>query len=323
MDEDPSYLYQLFLLTPTVSIGFLSFSILLTLFLLFLSAMISGSEVAFFSFSVEEIRECKDSNNEKERKIASLLENPKKLLATILIFNNLVNVAIVTFSTYALWHIFTPSELSGKLIAFASFVITFLIVFFGELIPKVYANNKRKEFALFTYNLLLVANKLFHGLSVLLINITTVVERRMKKEQYAVTVQDLQTAVEIVSTEETTEEEKEILKGIVNFGTISAKQIMCIRTDVTAFDYEINFHELMDKINKCNHSRIPVYRDTIDNIVGILYVKDLLPYIEDDENFNWQTLLRKTYFIPESKKIDALLNSFKERRVHLAIVVDE
>lgn len=323
MDEGPScYLTSLVLLN-SISFSFILFSIVLVAILLLLSALISGSEVAFFSLTADEIKEYKDSKSKKERQLAKLLAKPKKLLATVLICNNLINVAIVTYSTYAANRIF--SSVSAAIIALSlTLFTTVFITFFGELIPKVYASHNNVKFALFNIRLLSFADKFFSWLSIPLMSLTNVVDNRIKKKEYELSVSDLETMVELTSeANEASEEEKEMLKGIVNFGTINVKQIMRVRTDITAFDHQMNFHELMDKINKSGYSRIPVYRDTVDYIVGILYVKDLLPYIENEENFRWQSLLRKTYFIPETKKIDALLKSFKERRVHMAIVVDE
>jgi len=321
MDESPFCCLAVFLL-DNISIPFLVFSIAVIFILLLLSALISGSEVAFFSLSKEEIEAYNESEDKKERALAKLLSNPKKLLATILVFNNLVNVAVVTYSTFALTQM--VEKPSASLLFLLSLVITFLLVFFGELIPKVYATHNQVKFAMLNLRMLNIADKVFNPIAQLLLSITSVVEKRIKRKEYEVSVEELTTAVEIASSvAETSEEEKEMLKGIVNFGTINVKQIMHGRIDITAFDYEMNFHELMDKINKSGYSRVPVYRDTIDNIIGILYVKDFLPYIDNEESFRWQSLVRSTYFIPESKKIDALLKSFKERRVHMAIVVDE
>jgi putative hemolysin len=291
--------------------------------LLLLSALISGSEVAFFSLTRQQIANCKNSNQRSQKIIYHLIKDPKKLLATILICNNFINVAFVTLATFITWRIVGTSTLEGITIVILTFLTTFSIVFFGEVIPKVYASPNSLQFARRTARMLLIAEAIFRPLSWFLMNTTNFIEKRIEKKDYQVSKEELHKALELTAGGETTEEEKEILKGIVNFGTLSVKQVMRSRLDITAFDIDTKFHDLMDKINKCGYSRIPVFRETIDKIEGILYIKDLLPYLEKDEHYNWQILLRPGYFVPENKKIDSLLKDFQEKRVHMAIVVDE
>jgi len=291
--------------------------------LLIMSSLVSGSEVAFFSLSRQQIANCKNSTNSSEKIIYNLIKDPKKLLATILISNNFINVAFVTLATFITWKIVGTNTLEGLTIVILTFITTFAIVFFGEVIPKVYASPNNLKFAKLTAKMLLIAEVLFRPLSWLLLNASNIIEKRIEKKDYQVSKEELHKALELTASHETTEEEKEILKGIVNFGTLSVKQVMRSRLDITAFDIETNFHDLMDKINKCGYSRIPVFRETIDKIEGILYIKDLLPYLDKDENFKWQSLPRPGYFVPENKKIDSLLKDFQEKRVHMAIVVDE
>jgi gliding motility-associated protein GldE len=288
-----------------------------------LSALVSGSEIAFFSLTKYEINEFKSSNSASERRIYQLIKNPQKLLATILIFNNFINVAFVTLATFVTWRIVGTTSLTGIIIVALTFITTFAIVFFGEIIPKVYANSNHVAFAKFTAGLMKLAESLFSPLSWFLLTISDVVEKRIERKDYNVSKEEIHKALEITADGETTEEEKEILKGIVNFGTLSVKQVMKSRLEITAFDIDLDFHELMDKINKCGFSRIPIFRETIDKIEGILYIKDLLPYLDKDEHFKWQPLLRPGYFVPENKKIDSLLKDFQEKRVHISIVVDE
>ncbi len=291
--------------------------------LLFLSSLISGSEVAYFSLTSYQVASIKNSTDPKEKRILALIRKPKKLLATILIMNNLVNVAIITISTFLTWQIVGTESSEGLVILVLTFIVTFAIVFFGEVMPKVYANQNNIHFAKMTGSLLYLSNYLVHPVALILLSVSNLIEKRIQKKGYVVSIEDLNQALEITTNQETTEEEKDILKGIVNFGTLSVKQIMRSRMDITAFDIEIDYHELMDRINKIGYSRIPIYRETIDKIEGILYIKDLLPYIDQDETFKWQILLRPGYFVPESKKIDDLLKDFQEKRVHMAIVVDE
>jgi putative hemolysin len=320
MEDDPVQLLQLTINPNVSSIEIIIIGIILII-LLFLSGIISGGEVSFFSFSSQQIVECASSENRKDRLIAKLLMDPKRLLATILISNNLVNVSMVTLSTFLTW------ELIGKHGFWAFFVptvaITVLIVFFGEILPKVFANNNRKMFAYFSVNLLNFFNSIFYFLAYPLTRFSSVLEKRIDNKGYDISVEQMNQAIELASDEKTTEEEKDILKGIVNFSNIQVRQIMKSRTDIACINSNDDFHEVMDKINKAKFSRIPVYTDTLDHLEGMLHVKDLLPYLANDEKFNWKILLRKIYYVPESKMIDDLMRSFQEKHVHMAVVVDE
>ena len=291
--------------------------------MLILSALVSGSEVAFFSLSKNQINAFRYSSTKGEKRIYKLIENPQKLLATILIFNNFINVGTVTLATFVTWRIYGTTTLTGIVIVSLTFITTFAIVFFGEIIPKVYASSNNIAFASMTSRLMALAESLFSPLSWVLLSFSRVVERRIERKKYDISKEEIHKALEITANGEATEEEKEILKGIVNFGTLSVKQVMKSRLEITAFEIDLDFHDLMDKINKCGFSRIPVFKETIDKIEGILYIKDLLPYLDRDENFKWQPLLRPGYFVPENKKIDSLLKDFQEKRVHISIVVDE
>ncbi len=297
---------------------------LVVFILLCLSGLISGSEVAFFSFSHDQIKSFNQSSDMSEKRISALLHHPKRLLATILILNNLVNIFIVTISTFATWQIVGSEGKQGLTIAILTTTITVLIIFFGEIIPKVYANHNGTTFAKLTSGMLLLSYRIFKPISWFLMSITGLIERRMEKKGYNLSVEEINQALELsVEKEEVTEEEKGILKGIVNFGTLSVKQVMKSRMDITAIDIETDFHELMNQINKTGYSRIPIFNETIDKIEGILYIKDLLPHIEKEDDFKWQELLRPAYFVPESKKIDDLFKDFQEKQVHMAVVIDE
>jgi gliding motility-associated protein GldE len=321
-DPSPGFLAILEILTTpdaALTIG----GTLALIVLLFLSALISGSEVAYFSFTHQEIEDCKKSKSPSVLGIVQLLKNPKRLLATILILNNTVNIAFVTLATFLTWTWFGTNSVEGKVAIVLTIVVTVLILLFGEVIPKNYATQKNVSFASLTSIGLHYAGIFFRPLSNTLLRLSNLVEKRIEKKGYDVSMEDLSKALELTTDEYSTESEKEILKGIVSFGSLFVKQVMKSRLDIIAIDEEIDFHELMDKINKTGHSRVPVYEETIDNIKGILYVKDLLPYIKEDEKFDWKTLLRPAFFIPESKKLDTLLRDFQEKRVHMAIVVDE
>ncbi|GJM29914.1 MAG: hypothetical protein DHS20C17_25490 [Cyclobacteriaceae bacterium] len=316
---------EFFLLAQIITTEALYFTFYgaLLVLLLILSAIISGSEVAFFSLSREDILKSRYSSIPRERKLARLLEQPKKLLATILIANNLVNVAFITFSTFVVWRIVGAQTTGGLVLVSLTATASAAIVFFGEVVPKVYANHNNLGFAKMASGLLSFCSVIFRPVSYMLMSISSVIESRIERKGYNLSVNDLNQALELTTTTETSDEEKGILKGIVNFGTLSVKQVMRSRMEITAMDIETNFLDLMDKINKCGHSRIPIYSETIDKIEGILYIKDLLSYIDKGEDFKWQRLLRPGFFIPENKKVDSLLKDFQEKRVHMAIVVDE
>ncbi|MEO1052023.1 MAG: gliding motility-associated protein GldE [Bacteroidota bacterium] len=321
MDEPPSYLLLADIISPELM--FYGPAVIVLLALLFMSALVSGSEVAFFSLSIQDLDTCRERQQGTDKRILSLVNDPKRLLATILILNNFINVAIVTISTFVTWELAGGKDVGGILVVELTFVITFLIVLFGEVVPKVYATQNNLRLARLTSGMLKIASIVFNPLSKTLMSASDVVEKAYKRKGYEVSVDELNQALEITTGEETTKEEKDILKGIVNFGTLTVKQIMRSRIDITAFDLEMDFHELMDRINKSGYSRVPVYNETIDKIEGILYIKDLLPYVEEDESFKWQELLRPSFFVPETKKIDSLLKDFQEKRVHMAIIVDE
>jgi len=320
-DPEPGSLFLSIVLLSTPTLFFVVNGALLVV-LLMLSGLVSGSEVAFFSLSPTEIHSLRHGNS-AEKRIFKLLSKPKRLLATILILNNFINISFVTLSTLLTWRI-TGSETAAGVVVFAlTAIITFLIVYFGEVVPKIYANQKSIGFAKISVPLINAAFRFFKPLSWVLIGLSHSIEKKIQRRGYAISADQLNQALELTTDEDTTEEEKGILKGIVNFGQLSVKQVMTSRVDITAFEDTLDFHELMDKINKSGYSRIPIYKDTIDTIVGILYSKDLLPHINKKESFRWQKLLREPFFIPETKKIDTLLKDFQEKHVHMAIVADE
>jgi gliding motility-associated protein GldE len=304
------------------SASYLILNSLIFILLLICSALVSGSEVAFFSLSNEDLEEIGESNSPNGKKVLELIESPKKLLSTILILNNLINIGIVTLTTFVAWSIFGSNATGIVVILVQTVGVTFAIVFFGEIVPKVYANKAKREFSLIMSPSIAFFSTILKPISVFLMAFSDVLEKRIKKKGYSLSVNELNQALEL-TTEDTPSEEKDILRGIVNFGTLTVKQVMRSRMDITAVDVDIDFHELMDRINKSGYSRIPVYEETIDNILGILYIKDLLPHIEQEEGFAWKELIRKSFYVPENKKVDTLLKDFQQKRVHMAIVVDE
>ena len=303
---------------------FYLFSFLAIGVLLFCSAMISASEVAFFSLKADALDRCRDSEDESEKNIATLLKKPRLLLATILIMNNFVNVAVVTLATFLMWDMTGTRKPAETIVGLVTFIATFAITFFGEIIPKVYATQHNLTYAKRMSRIWLWLETLWRPVSWPLMKLSNLVEKRIEKKGYSTTVEELNQALELTTqNDESTEEEKEILKGIVNFGTLTVRQVMKSRMDISAVDIDLNFLELMDQVNKSGFSRIPVFKESLDRIEGVLYVKDLLPFLEEKEKYQWQKLLRPVYFVPESKKLDSLLKDFQSKRVHMAIVVDE
>lgn len=301
---------------------YITFSVII-FSLLLLSALVSGAEVAFFSFSQDDIRRFRASNNETEQQVVFMRNRSQQLLATILILNNLINVGIVTLSTYLTWIIAGSQNPQGATIVILSVVTTFLIVFFGEVTPKVYASQNALKLVAISYKLLNVANRVFYPFAWLLMEAGDFLEKRLRRKNYDISPDAIRHAVEITTTQNVTADERNIYDRIVEFSHITVRQIMQSRMDIVGFDMEDSFHVVMNQINKSGYSRFPVYNETIDKIEGLLYIKDLLPYTHEDEHFDWQKHLRKCYFVPENKKIDDLLKDFQRKRMHMAVVADE
>ena len=294
----------------------------LILLLLAVAGLVSASEAAFFSLSPDDRARCRDSTQASDRRISLLLDRPKRLLASLVIFNNLLNIAVVVIAMYLTWESSQVAYGSGWVLSGVTLAATLTIVLFGEIVPKVYASQNNLMVARRTAPLAQIGLALFRPLSALLVSMSNQVDKRIQRRGYKLSVEELSQAVELTGTNATTEE-KEILKGIVNFSNLLARQVMRTRLDISAVADDLTFTQLMDRINASGYSRVPVYHESLDQIEGILYIKDLLPHIHETAAFGWQTLLRPTYFIPENKKVDDLLQDFQKRRVHIAIVVDE
>ena len=288
-------------------------------FLLIISGIISGSEVAYFSLNSNDINILKSKNKYSLKKILLLLKSPEKLLATILILNNLINVAIITLSAYFTWNIFGKNPLVFLTL---TIIVTLMIVFFGEIIPKIYANNNKFFFIKISSQIIRYSFMFFKPFVFLLVYITKFFNPSHTKKFLESSKEDLNKAIDLTLSKETSKNEKNILEGIVNFGSIKVKEIMISRVDITAIEKHDSFNKISKLINTSGFSRIPVYKEAIDNIEGVLYVKDLIPYL-NEKNFNWKTKIRPAFFIPENKKIDVLFKDFQEKRIHLAIVIDE
>ncbi len=323
MDIEPPSLFLAILLNGTPIT-----SIIILLILLICSALISGAEVAFFSLEPSDFDE--ESSEKKESKkleiVEKLLSKPKKLLATILIANNFINIAIVLLfaSLGDLLFLGVSTNYYGINLRFITEVglVTFVILLFGEILPKVYASRKSVSFSLFMAYPLKTLETILTPLSLPMQSVIKSIERKFGNKKHNISVDHLSQALELASDEDTTKEEHKILKGIVTFGNTDTKEVMKPRLDVFAIDETALYEDIMPEIISHGFSRIPVYKENIDTITGILYVKDLMPYI-DRQTLDWNTLLRKPYFVPENKKLDDLLNEFKEMKMHMAIVVDE
>ena len=299
-------------------------SVLIIIILILLSALLSGSEVAIFGLSNSQKKKLKEENSKNSEQILKLLSEPKKLLATILIGNNLVNVAIVIISSLILKDVFSNYSFSPILnFVIQVILVTFLILLFGEVIPKVYANNYNINFSKLMAFPLTILKIVFKPLSRLLISSTSIIDKKIDKKIEVLNPNELGHALDLTKDSVQNKEEKKILEGIVKFGNTDVKQIMTPRTDVKAFDQKIDYKTLVNELRTVKFSRIPVYEDSFDQIKGILYVKDLLGKIKEPSTYNWNLLLRDAKFVPENKKLDDLLKEFQEEKTHIAIVVDE
>lgn len=295
--------------------------IVILIFLLIISALISGSEVAFFSISKTDLEN--EANNVKNTKLVKeLLLNSKKLLATILIANNFVNILFILIFTYVGDTFFANVDSQILKFILEIVLVSFFILLFGEVLPKVYASRNAIKFASRMAGPFLFLNSFLSFLSYPLLKLTHIVEKKLSKKQSDFSVEDLSQALELTSTAATTKEEKKILQGIVDFGNTETSHVMCPRTDIFAISEDEDFAKVIESIIKNGHSRIPVYQDNIDNIKGVLYTKDLIPHI-NKKTFKWSKIIREAFFVPENKKLDDLLKEFQEIKNHLAIVVDE
>ncbi|MCF6280343.1 MAG: gliding motility-associated protein GldE [Flavobacteriaceae bacterium] len=298
----------------------LKFVVLLAL--LVCSAFISGSEIAFFSLSKVTLDEVSESKSKRQKSVVKLLEKPKKLLATILIANNFINILIVLVFAFLGEELFSGIENIYLKFAIEVGLVTFLILLFGEVLPKVYATRNAMKFATLMSSPIRALNTLLTPLSVPLMSLTSLVESRFGRKKSDFSVEKLSQALELTSDSATTDDEQKILEGIVNFGNTETVQIMKPRIDVFAISDDETYKNVLSQIIEKGFSRNPVYHESIDEIIGVLYAKDLLPHL-DKENFKWQSLVRESFFVPENKKLDDLLKEFQEKKIHLAVVVDE
>lgn len=326
MDTTVSSFFSSFLTLRFPEIEVLPFTIgavvtlILIIILLVLSGYMSSSEVAFFSLSPQDIHEVRNGNTPNDQKLLSLLSESEKLLATILIGNNIVNISIVLLSNYWVRLTFNFGEAESVRFIIQTIALTFILLLFGEIIPKVYAQNNPLAFSRFSSRIMYPIHRFLSPLSRLLIKLSSTLDRRTNKP-YSLSVDDLSKAVEL--TIDQTEEESKLIGEIIKFHAKTASEIMIPRVDMVSVDYSWNFTEVLAFILEAGYSRIPVFQGTQDDIKGILYIKDCIPYAHETEDFNWHRLIREAYFVPENKKIDDLLEEFRSQHIHISIVVDE
>ncbi|WP_405209220.1 gliding motility-associated protein GldE [Aquimarina sp. LLG6339-5] len=323
MDPDPEPLFVLFVAFDSMQ----AINLLALILLLICSALISGSEVSLFSLTPSDLKIEGEEETANQKIISKLLGKPKKLLATILVANNFINIAIVLLfdalgeiyfkDLNIVWWGWMDVRFVVEVI-----IVAFLILLFGEILPKIYASRNKVKFANFMARPLRVLDWVITPISLPMRSVTMQIHNKLGKQKSNISVDQLSQALELTSDTDTTSEEKKILEGIVSFGNTDTKQVMKPRIDIFALNQDMKYTEVIPEIIEKGYSRIPVYEDSIDKVIGILYVKDLLPYI-NHKDYNWVDLVREPYFVPENKKLDDLLNDFKNKKNHLAIVVDE
>ena len=297
-------------------------AISLAILLLFASGFVSASEIAFFSLSPSDLSEIEEDEHPSDKHIKALLQDSERLLATILISNNFVNVTIIMLCNFFFAEVVDFGHAVIVEFLVITVILTFLLLLFGEIMPKIYSAQHTLRFCRFAAPVLLVLRKVFSPLSALLVRSGFIVNKCVSKRNYNISVDELSQALELTDKAEISEESN-ILEGIIRFGGETAKEVMTSRLDMVDLDITATFREVLDCVVENGYSRVPVYEDSRDNIKGILYIKDLLPYLKKKEDFKWQSLIRPAYFVPETKMIDDLLRDFQANKIHIAIVVDE
>ncbi len=295
---------------------------ILACILLVASGFASGSEIAFFSLTPADLSVISEEKSGADSNILQLRNDSERTLATILITNNLVNVTIIMLCNYVFSRLIDFGNAYWLQFVCITVILTFILLLFGEIMPKVYCSQQPLSFCRLSVNAIMFLRKIFYPLGTILISSGALAGKVVQKENHVLSIDDLEQALELTDKEDI-KDEKKLLEGIVRFGDETAKEIMTSRQDVVDLDFKSSFPDVLKCIVENNYSRMPVYQDSIDNVRGILYIKDLLPHLGKSANFRWQSLIRPPYFVPETKKIDDLLRDFQENKVHIAIVVDE
>lgn len=335
MDGDPpQLLLQQFILniqfSPPTADMFIALGIIL--FLLLASALMSAAEIAYFSLTPYELEDCARSEDERLSRVAGLMENPRYLLSTLLVTNNIVNIGVVIFTHFVIKTLihFSPSQLWGftfseptQELLLNVVVDVFVLILFAEVIPKVYATQNKIPYARAVVPLMEFLSRFLRPVNFLLVGSTRALEQKLRRRNMEVDRDEINKAIDMTVDPRQPAENARLLKGIVHFGNLNVKQVMHSRMEIAAVRSDLPFRDLMEKVQELGYSRLPVYTEDVDNIIGILHVKDLLAHLAQDQQFNWRKLVREPLFVPENKKIDDLLREFQESRKHLAIVVDE
>lgn len=323
MDDPGESLYLLSISIQPLTIG-TAIGLVVVLLMVICSALVSGAEVAYFSIDEKGREELESDSNNANNRILKLLEQPKRLLATILVSNNFINVGIVIVSAYVLEHLFEYHGNATLRFIVEVLTVTLILLILGEVTPKIYATEKNVKLARLMSLPLTVAQRAFpiNVISKFLVNATSLIDKRIKS-RVEISVDDLSNALDLAEDIDQTDDEHKLLQGIITFGDTSVKQVMKSRLDVIAIEEKTSFLEVLSKIRDCGFSRIPVYRESFDHIMGVLYIKDLLRFVDKGDHFRWQKLIRSPFFVPEQKKLDDLLREFQQRKIHLAVVVDE
>ncbi|HZK03724.1 MAG TPA: gliding motility-associated protein GldE [Bacteroidaceae bacterium] len=297
-------------------------ALIIALLLIFISGFVSASEMAFFSLSPVDLKEIERKQSNNDAKVLKLLGDSERLLATVLIANNLVNVSIILLCNIFFTQIFDFGTSKWVEFLIITVLLTFILLLFGEITPKLYSSNNSLKFSRKSASVMVVLIKSFRPVSSLLMRSTVIANRIVTKKGYNISVDELEHALELTDVSEIKEEHK-MLQGVIRFGDETVADIMTSRLDIIMLDIKANYQEVMKSVAENIYSRIPVYSKTSDNIKGILYIKDLLPHLEKSSNFRWQSLIRPAFFVPETRKIDDLLHDFQTNHIHIAIVVDE
>ena len=296
--------------------------VVLILFLLLISFFVSGAEVAFFSLSYKDVNMLKTKQDAGWKRIVGLLEDPKTLLASLLIASTLINIAIIILSNFLIDEML-DLKASVWIALIKIIIISFFLVLFGKVLPKVWASQNNLRFAYNASYIVEIIHYLFRRISVWMVSISDSIENFLGKKASSYSLEELDSAIDITASTDATEKEKSILKGIVKFGNISVKQVMTTRLDVCGINQNLSFHELIKKAAELHYSRLPVFKENLDEVTGIIHTKDVLPHLNESNDFNWHQLLRQPYFVHEQKLIEDLLKEFQGKRIHFAVVVDE
>ncbi len=297
--------------------------VVLILFLLLVTFFVSGAEVAFFSLNYKDVNMLKTKHDAGWKRIVSLLEDPKTLLASLLIASTLINIAIIILSNFLIDQVLDLNKESVWIAVIKIIIISFFLVLFGKVLPKVWASQNNLRFAYNASYIVEIIHLLFRRISVWMVSISDGVENFLGKKAASYSLEELDSAIDITASTDASEKEKSILKGIVKFSNITVKQVMTTRLDVCGINEKLSFNELIKKLSELHYSRLPVYKENLDEVVGIIHTKDVLPHLRESDSFSWHTLMRQPYFVHEQKLIEDLLKEFQGKRIHFAVVVDE